>query len=326
MPRRRERILGLAAALFTAGADAWLARAPRPPPPALRSRSGFSPSSSVVATEAIASRDLMADFGRKECWVDGLLDIDEYNEELLETLDELRQQPFFRFYSVDLLKGCNYMPQEIDECATQSCEIYPLDDEEVPPTIKEVDGRQHDFELDGWVRWDMPSEDYYDVFENREAYTAYDGGMIWSFIHNKICFRDPGVTSRAVDGEAWTPKAKWQRDFNRAVSGLHSSISAHIVQGMLESAGGDSAAHLDGPGVEPGSGGSGDDAESKKITAEGEYARRLTMGGETPQAVENLYFGYMLLLCAVREAADRLKATDYGLDVAGNPDDGDPAG
>ena len=73
----------------------------------------------------------MADFGRKECWVDGLLDIDEYNEELLETLDELRQQPFFRFYSVDLLKGCNYMPQEIDECATQSCEIYPLDDEEV---------------------------------------------------------------------------------------------------------------------------------------------------------------------------------------------------
>ena len=75
-------------------------------------------------------------------------------------------------------------------------------DEEVPPTIKEVDGRQHDFELDGWVRWDMPSEDYYDVFENREAYTAYDGGMIWSFIHNKICFRDPGVTSRAVDGEA----------------------------------------------------------------------------------------------------------------------------
>ena len=57
----------------------------------------------------------------------------------------------------------------IREAGTASCEIFPLDDP-VDEGILERDSREYDFELDGWVRWDMPSEDYYDVFENREAY------------------------------------------------------------------------------------------------------------------------------------------------------------
>ena len=39
---------------------------------------------------AVRARDLMGDFGRKECWIEGLEAIDRHNEELLDTLDEVR--------------------------------------------------------------------------------------------------------------------------------------------------------------------------------------------------------------------------------------------
>eukprot|EP00613_Pedinella_sp_CCMP2098_P054569 CAMPEP_0171897546 /NCGR_PEP_ID=MMETSP0992-20121227/48198_1 /TAXON_ID=483369 /ORGANISM="non described non described, Strain CCMP2098" /LENGTH=392 /DNA_ID=CAMNT_0012525691 /DNA_START=8 /DNA_END=1186 /DNA_ORIENTATION=+ len=203
-------------------------------------------------------------FVSDSCWrAEGLQCIDEYNEDLLEVLDELRQQPFFRYYSVDLLKGCNYFPQDIDECSTQSCEIYPVDTGVVPKNIEAVDAAEYDFELDAWVRWDMPSDDYYDLFENREKYTG--------------------------------------RDFNRAVNGLHSSISAHIVHGMLT----DEAKHP---------------VTGEPLDAHAEYERRLGRTGENPCALEHLYFGYMLCLCAVREATERLEACDFGLDNDGDED------
>jgi len=50
-------------------------------------------------------------------------------------------------------------------------------------------------------------------------------------------------------------------------------------------------------------------AEDEPLDADAEFARRLL---SVPTAVENLYFGYMLMLCAVREAADRLEQTYYG--------------
>ena len=95
------------------------------------------------------------------CWrAEGLAAIDAHNEDLCETLDELRAQSYFRFYSVDLLKGCNYFPQSEDECVS-TCELYPADEEDIPSAIKKVDALEHEFELDAWVRWDMPSDDYY---------------------------------------------------------------------------------------------------------------------------------------------------------------------
>jgi len=62
-----------------------------------------------------------------------------------------------------MLASCGYLPQELFECYTESCEIYPVDDEEVPTDIKSSDFQEHEFELDGWARWDMPSDDYYDT-------------------------------------------------------------------------------------------------------------------------------------------------------------------
>ena len=108
----------------------------------------------------------------------------------------------------------------------------------------------------------MPTEDYYDTNEYPEAYTTYDGREIWQFIHNKICFAD-------------SASDEWQYDFDRAVSGFHASVSAHIVQGMRDD---ELAGNVQDPnGLYP-------DAEN---TAMFQYKRRLR---DYPGAVENLYF------------------------------------
>jgi hypothetical protein len=50
-----------------------------------------------------------------------------------------------------------------------------------------------------------------DLFENREAFTGYDGKGIWAFIHEKICFPEENFNSKLGTEEG----ALWQRDFNR---------------------------------------------------------------------------------------------------------------
>lgn len=61
----------------------------------------------------------------------GIAAIDQLNDHLLEKLDVMREQPYFRLYSVDILGSCEYMPQELKECYSETCEIYPVDDDEV---------------------------------------------------------------------------------------------------------------------------------------------------------------------------------------------------
>jgi hypothetical protein len=63
----------------------------------------------------------------------GIAAIDAANDNLFEKLDALRDKPYFRLYSVDILASCEYIPQELFECYSQSCEIYPVDEEEVSP-------------------------------------------------------------------------------------------------------------------------------------------------------------------------------------------------
>jgi hypothetical protein len=61
----------------------------------------------------------------------GIAAINDANDEILEQLDSLRQTPHFRLYSVDILASCEYMPQELFECYSETCEVYPIDEEEV---------------------------------------------------------------------------------------------------------------------------------------------------------------------------------------------------
>ncbi|KAG8470208.1 hypothetical protein KFE25_008629 [Diacronema lutheri] len=189
----------------------------------------------------------------------------------IEMLNEITSEPFFSLYSVDMLASCAYLLQDVDECNLQSCECLPCDDEDVPPHLLARDHAEFEFALDGWARWDMPTDTYYDLRQYPEAYTRYDGRQIWQFIYRKICFKGA---------------AEWKRDFNRAVSGLHASISGHVVRSMH--------------------------AEGDTELALREYRRRLR---EQPGAVENLYYGCMLLLNACNEASDKLGAYDYGDDA-----------
>lgn len=61
----------------------------------------------------------------------GIAEIDRANDQFFQQLEALRDQPYFRYYSVDILASCEYMPQELFECYTESCEIYPEDEAQV---------------------------------------------------------------------------------------------------------------------------------------------------------------------------------------------------
>lgn len=64
--------------------------------------------------------------------------IQQFNAQLLEKLEAFRDSKYFRLYSVDILASCEYMPQELFECYTESCEIYPVDEEEVRASGKAI--------------------------------------------------------------------------------------------------------------------------------------------------------------------------------------------
>jgi len=225
----------------------------------------------------------------------GITAIDAVNDELEGLLCQIRKQSYFRMYSVDMLASCEYFPQELFECYSSTCEIYPLDEEDIPSDIRSNDYDEHEFQLDGWARWDMPSEDYYDTLQYPEEFTGYDGSEIWRFIHDRIAFQDNEMnlsSSPTTTTDDQYDSDSWKADFNKAVSGLHSCISAQIVRGIDKKIAMNEEFEEDCTWTDPAA----------------EFKRRLSPEGETPLALENLYFTYMLLLSAVRSARDRLLA------------------
>ena len=126
-----------------------------------------------------------------------------------------------------MLASCEYLPQEMLECTSETCEVYPIDEDLVPTSVKGRDEEEWQFDLDGWARWDMPTDDYYDLSQYPEGYTAYDGSSIWEFIHGKVAFPE----RTAVEGS-------WRMDFNRAVSGMHACVSASILMSLPTEEGG----------------------------------------------------------------------------------------
>jgi len=161
------------------------------------------------------------DYSQDADWLaEGVEVVRSQNPTMLPLLTRLRDFEFFRYFAVDLLAGCSYMPTQDEPCGLDACEIDPVDDE-VPEGMRARDEDEYEFDLDAWARWDMPSDftEYYDVTALGEGNTQYDGSRVWKFIHQKICFQ-----KRLNDDES-----AWKRDFNRAISGMHSSVSAHII-------------------------------------------------------------------------------------------------
>jgi hypothetical protein len=147
--------------------------------------------------------------------------------------------------------------------------------DDVSTELRKRDESEHSFQLDGWVRWDMPGDftEYYDLVQEPERFTDYQGQRVWKFIHERICFQ----LQLEADGNAW------KNDFNRFISGMHSAVSVHIVGGM---------------------------PEEQQLA---EYRRRLR---DQKGAVQNLHFGYMLFLCAIRQVSPRPGSNLHWLRVA----------
>lgn len=82
---------------------------------------------------------LSATVSSNEALKPGIATIDSANDQIMKHLNELRQSQNFRLYSVDILASCEYMPQELFECYSETCEIYPVDEEEV----RKIHGRHH---------------------------------------------------------------------------------------------------------------------------------------------------------------------------------------
>lgn len=80
-----------------------------------------SPSAVTTSLQSSATEELTP----------GIEAINSMNNDIEPLLSELREQEYFRLYSVDMLGSCEYMPQELFECYSETCEIYPIDEEEV---------------------------------------------------------------------------------------------------------------------------------------------------------------------------------------------------
>lgn len=61
----------------------------------------------------------------------GISVIDDANDVITEQMGGLEDSPYFRLFCVDILASCEYMPQELFECYSETCEVYPVDDDEV---------------------------------------------------------------------------------------------------------------------------------------------------------------------------------------------------
>lgn len=83
----------------------------------------------------LSSRNAVTTISSNEELLPGIVAINESNDDLSAKLSKLCDHPFFRLFSVDILASCEYMPQELFECYTETCEIYP-EDENAVRTIK----------------------------------------------------------------------------------------------------------------------------------------------------------------------------------------------
>ena len=156
----------------------------------------------------------------------------------LSLLEEIRSMKFFSLYSIDLLANCAYIGGPPDECEFDACEVLPV--EPVPKKLMERDMEERGFELDAWARFDLASEDYYNLEEYPEGYTGYDGEAshrIWRAVYEENCFdlvntpppKEQLVLAWRAEEVEKSGQCLERRVFYKLISGLQASISTHIA-------------------------------------------------------------------------------------------------
>lgn len=120
--------LCLLVGLLSSSADAFL----KPIPHRVVVRHYYPKTTGITSSSSSTSRwNAASAVSNDEELIPGIAAIEKSNNDLKAKLLKLCDQPYFRLYSVDILGSCEYMPQELFECYTETCEIYPEDEDKV---------------------------------------------------------------------------------------------------------------------------------------------------------------------------------------------------
>ncbi|PRW61602.1 endoplasmic reticulum oxidoreductin 1 [Chlorella sorokiniana] len=243
--------------------------------------------------------------------------VERVNRDTVKPLiDELVKTPFFRYFKVDLYCECPLWPDD-GMCSLRDCSVCECEEQEVPEpwrkaeAVEACDSVEHESQVDrtlsphvkanllsvrdwrGYRNPWMPEGDdkveyaYVNLLRNAERYTGYKGehaARVWTAIYGQDMFK--GINSPTTAPE--------QRVFYRLISGMHSSITAHICGDYLI----DEATQTWGPNLEM-------------------FKWRLG-NPAVKDRVENLYFSYLFVLRAAMKAAPLLSAADYN---TGSPEE-----
>ncbi|KAI3432253.1 hypothetical protein D9Q98_003814 [Chlorella vulgaris] len=236
-------------------------------------------------------------------------------DEVKPLIEDLVKTPFFRYFKVDLYCECPLWPDD-GMCSLRDCSVCECEEQEIPEpwrkaeAVEACDSVQLESDVDrtlaphikasllsvrdwrGYRNPWMPEGDekveysYINLLRNSERYTGYKGehaARVWGAIYGQKMF------AGAADPANCPPE---QRVFYRLISGMHSSITAHVVNDYLI----DEATMTWGPNLEM-------------------FKWRLG-NPEVKDRVENLYFSYLFMLRAAMKAGPILAAADYH---TGNP-------
>ena len=253
-----------------------------------------------------------------ECYCN-IQDVDTTHEIIFSNLAELMKRDYYRYYKVNLHKGCLFW-ENMGECRKQTCALKTCGKDEVPEGIithknKSIPTCEEERELskihnviseagaitlknienhnsiivDFCVKEDEESENsvFYDLLQNPERFTGYSGEeshRIWRSIYNENCFKPKKDNFfHDLSHKSISHMCREKRVFFRAISGLHSSISIHLAAKYPTE---------DLFGTDWG----------RNVA---EFSRRFmpeSTGGEGPHWLRNLYFVFALEMRAIIKA------------------------
>eukprot|EP00892_Ulva_mutabilis_P007243 jgi/Ulvmu1/4891/UM020_0177.1 len=235
------------------------------------------------------------------------------NHDLLALLKEATRTAYFRYFKVNLFCDCPHWPDD-SMCALEACSVCECDESEVPAAWKkaEADSCQNLLDkvseesavnrsisdsteaqltsLSSWRGLDnpwLPEADgdveysYINLLVNPERYTGYTGEhahRIWNAIYSQNCFKDVHAHN-GCNEESLV--------FYRIISGVHASISMHLIREYLL----DESANVWGPNFAL-------------------FSERMADPGNCDH-VRNLYFAYLFVLRAFARAAPALKQVHF---------------
>jgi len=197
----------------------------------------------------------------------------------LALLEQLTEKDHFSYFPVNLITPCMYFPAGDAGCMMAECEIRAARERDMPPALLSRDQEEYEFLIDGWVSKDMPS-DFTEYFDLRVADSRNTG-------YNGLRVWRFIHTNICFQKRLMERDMGWKRDFNRLISGMHAAVDCDILADI-------------------------------GLTDEGrdEYRRRLR---DEPGAICNLYFAYMLTLCAIHDCRELFDNCGYLGDASIQP-------